>query len=100
VGRQRLVRLVENAHGPFFVTIRKFGRAHFSIPRFIAGTGAGWKPEPPPLKVPDKPIKLKGKQRKPRSQQSGFWETPMAASCCTIQEAELSFPADLRAGNL
>ena len=74
VGRQRIVHLVQNAEGPFFVTIRKFGYSHFSLPRFIAGTGAGWKPEPTDLKVGAKPTEKKGKQQKPGSQQPKFWE--------------------------
>jgi hypothetical protein len=73
VGRQRILHLAENADGPFFVTIRKFGYSHFSFPRFIAGTGAGWKPERKDLKPP-KSVQTVRKQSKPRSQQREFWE--------------------------
>jgi hypothetical protein len=73
VGRQRITHLVENSDGPFFVTIRKFGYSHFSSPRFIPGTGAGWKPEQnKPVQVPTQP---KTKQKK-RKQQIEIWERP------------------------
>ena len=72
VGRQRIADLVENSDGPFFLTIRKFGHSHFSSPRFITGTGAGWKPEKKqPMTLPSPP-----KKRMKRKQQRGFWEEP------------------------
>jgi hypothetical protein len=74
VGRQRIIHLVDNADGPFFVTIRKFGHSHFSLPRFIPGTGSGWKPERIDPKVGKPPIEQGKKQTKARSQQREFWE--------------------------
>ena len=73
VGRQRLLHLAQNADGPFFVTIRKFGYSHFSSPRFIEGTGAGWKPEQKTLKPPQPAHQTRKKGKS--SQQPGFkWE--------------------------
>jgi len=73
VGRLRLLHLAENADGPFFVTIRKFGYSHFSLPRFIAGTGAGWRPESKTPLAPE-PIEQRRKQSRAKSQQRRFWE--------------------------
>jgi hypothetical protein len=53
VGRRRLLHLAQNADGPFFVTIRKFGYSHFALPGFIQGTGAGWRPAQKDLKPPE-----------------------------------------------
>jgi hypothetical protein len=72
VGRHRLEYLVENSNGPFFVTIRKFGHSHFSLPQFIPGTGSGWKPE---LKQPTT-ISQPPKKQSKRKQQRDFWEEP------------------------
>lgn len=73
VGRLRITHLVENSDGPFFVTIRKFGYSHFSSPRFVPGTGAGWKPErADPVVVP----RTVPKKRAIRKQQRAFWEEP------------------------
>lgn len=71
VGRQRIIHLVEDSNGPFFVTIRKFGHSHFSLPRFIPGTGSGWKPERKQIVAVAQPQK----QAK-RKQQAGFWDEP------------------------
>jgi hypothetical protein len=67
VGRKRIVHLVENADGPFFVTIKKFGDSHFSLPRFIPGSGAGWRPAqkevvqaPPTTEAKVKPVTPQG----------------------------------------
>jgi hypothetical protein len=75
VGRQRLTHLIENADGPFFVTIRKCGHSHFSLPRFVTGTGAGWKPEPIRPKAEESRPQ---KERKSRKQQRAFWEDETA----------------------
>jgi PIN like domain len=75
VGRQRIMHLVQNADGPFFVTIRKFGHSHFSLPHFIPSTGAGWKPEGDHLKVEEPQPQ---KKQKSRSQQRKFWEDETA----------------------
>ena len=79
VGRQRIIHLVENADGPFFVTIRKFGHSHFTLPRFVAGTGAGWRPERADL-MPAKPTEQGRKRARSKSQQAAFWEDDGTAS--------------------
>jgi hypothetical protein len=67
VGRERISQLVTNTDGPFFVTIRKFGHSHFSSPRFIEGTGGGWKPkplQPTPITPPPKKTRAVRKQQR------------------------------------
>jgi hypothetical protein len=72
VGRQRILHVVENSNGPLFITIRKFGHSHFSLPRFVPDTGSGWKPErkQPTLIAPPT------SKKKKRKQQRAFWEEP------------------------
>jgi len=77
VGRHRIVHLAENADGPFFVTIRKFTHSHFSLPRFVSGTGAGWKPGRTDAKA-NLPTTHTDKQRKSKGQQRRFWEDESA----------------------
>lgn len=69
VGKQRIAKLVEEADGPFFVTLKKYGHGHVTLPRFVPGVGAGWKiVEQQPVKPLDTPIK----KRPTRKQQRNF----------------------------
>jgi PIN like domain len=74
VGRRRIVHLIENADGPFFITIRKFGHSHISPPRFIPGTGSGWKPpsEHAPISAPTTEKRRAKRVLKPR--QPSLWD--------------------------
>jgi len=85
VARQRLIEIVENTNGPFFVTIKPCKvHGHITLPDFIPGTGSGWKVKEQQIEAVVTATTLQvEKKKRPRQQLLNF-ETVICTSIILI----------------